>query len=101
MLFLFIVYTLMSQWDLHFDVSMGMEAVTHALRWIASRGDSQTTHLMPSFSVSAQIQRACYKKVRSGMGSPVWNSVNVRHPPLKNPVGVLSCTCRSQKEMTE
>ena len=23
---------------------MEMEVVTHALRWIASRGDSQTTH---------------------------------------------------------
>ena len=33
--------------------------VTHHLRWIASRGDSQTTRDMLS---SSQIQRACYKK---------------------------------------
>ena len=47
---------------------MQVEAVIHALRWTASRGDSQTTHaILLTDSVSL------LQKVKSGMGSPDWN----------------------------
>ena len=47
---------------------MGVEAVTHALRWIASRGDSRTTHaILLTDSMNLLL------KVKSGMGSPDWN----------------------------
>ena len=44
-----------------------MEAVTHALRWIASRGDSQTTHAIILTDSVSLLQK-------SGMGSPDWNA---------------------------
>ena len=47
------------------SLTMEAEAVTHDLRWIASRGDIQTTHaiiLIDSLSLLL--------KVKSGMGSP-------------------------------
>ena len=47
---------------------MEMEAITPALRWIASRGDSQTTHaILLTDSVNV------LQKVKNGMGSPDWN----------------------------
>ena len=45
-----------------------MEAVTHALRWIASRGDSQTTHATILTDSMSLLQ-----KVKSGKGSPDWH----------------------------
>ena len=51
---------------------MEVEAVTHALRWIALRGDSRTT-----YGIILTDQRACYKTVKSGMGSPDWNMSTV------------------------
>ena len=61
--------------DSAFSLTMEVEAVTHALRWIASRGDSRTTHatiLTDSMSLA--------QKVKSGMGSPDWNvsTVDIR-----------------------
>ena len=47
---------------------MEVEAVTHALRWIASRGDSQTTHAIILTDSMSLLQ-----KVESGMGSPDGN----------------------------
>ena len=47
---------------------MEVEAVTHALRWIASRGDSQTTHAIILTNSISLLQ-----KVQSGMGSLDWN----------------------------
>ena len=47
---------------------MAVEAVTHALRWIASRGDSRTTHAIILTDSKSSLQ-----KVKSGMGSPDWN----------------------------
>ena len=47
---------------------MKVEAVTHALRWIASRGDSQTTHAIILTDSVRLLQ-----KVKCGMGSPDWN----------------------------
>ena len=46
------------------SLTMEVEAVTHALRWIASRGDSRITHaIIPTDSVSM------LQKVKSEMGS--------------------------------
>ena len=47
---------------------MEVEAVTYALRWIASRGDSQTTHVIVLTASMSLLQ-----KVKSGMGNPDWN----------------------------
>ena len=44
-----------------------VEAVTHALRWTASRGDSRTTHAILTYPMSL------LQKVKSGMGNPDWN----------------------------
>ena len=47
---------------------MDGEAVTHALRWIASRGDCQNIQaIIPTDSMSV------LQNVKSGMGSPDWN----------------------------
>ena len=44
------------------SLTMEEEAVTYALCWIASRGDSQTTHAV-----------GLIQKVKNGMASPDWN----------------------------
>ena len=50
------------------SLTMEVEAVIHALRWIAPRGDSRTTHaIILTDSISLP------QKVNSGMGSPDWN----------------------------
>ena len=48
---------------------MAVETVTHALRWIASRGDSRTTHAIILTDSKSSLQ-----KVKNGMGSPDWNA---------------------------
>ena len=35
-----------------YSLTMDVEAVTHALRWIASRGDNQTKHAILTDSMS-------------------------------------------------
>ena len=71
---------------------MEVETVTHALRWIASRGDSQTTH-----AIILTHSMSLLQKVKSGIGSPHWNvSMHGGHPPSKTPVGALPWTCRSE-----
>ena len=50
------------------SLTMEVEAVTYALRWIASRGDSQTTHVIVLTASMSLLQ-----KVKSGMGNPDWN----------------------------
>ena len=50
------------------SLTMEVEAVIHALCWIASRGDSQTTHAIILIDSMSLLQ-----KVKSGMGSPDWN----------------------------
>ena len=47
---------------------MEVEAVTHALRWIASIGDSRITHAIILTDSVSMLQ-----KVKSEMGSPDWN----------------------------
>ena len=46
-------------------LTMEVEAATHALRWIASRGDTHTTHVILLTDSISLLQ-----KVKSGMGSP-------------------------------
>ena len=48
--------------------TMEVVAVTYALRWIAPRCDSQTTHASILTDSMSLLQ-----KVKSGMGSPDWN----------------------------
>ena len=47
---------------------MEVEAVTHTFRWIASRGDSQTTH-----AITLTDSKSLLQKVKSGIGSPDFN----------------------------
>ena len=49
-----------------------VELVTHPLRWIASRGDSWTTHAIILTDSMSLLQ-----KVKSEMGSPDWNVLMV------------------------
>ena len=50
------------------SLTMEVEAVTHALRWIASGGDSRTTHAIILTDSLSRLQ-----KVKNGMGSPNWS----------------------------
>ena len=48
------------------SLTMEAEAVTHALCWIASRGDSQTTHAI-ILTASMSVKSVCE------LGSPDWH----------------------------
>ena len=80
---------------------MAVEAVTHALRWTISTGDSQTTDA-PILTDSVSL----LEKVKSGMGSldsdvsksTFENPVMCRNSLSKTPVGVLHWTCRSEEK---
>ena len=50
------------------SLTIEVEAVTHAIRWIASRGDSRTTH-----AIILTDSMILQQKVKSGMGRPDWN----------------------------
>ena len=65
------------------SLTMEMEAVTHALRWIASRGDSQTTCHHPH-----RLNELATKSEKWN-GKPRLECADGRHPPSKTPVGVL------------
>ena len=56
-----------------------VEAVSHALCWTGSRGDSQTTHAIMLTDSLSSLQ-----KVKDGMESPDWNvsMVNVHFRKL-------------------
>ena len=47
------------------SLTMEVEAVTHALHWSASRGDSQTTH-----AIILTDSRALLQSVKNAIGSP-------------------------------
>ena len=61
------------------SLTLELEAVTNALRWIASRGDIQTTHAIILINSMSLLQ-----KVKSRMGSPDWNvpMVDIHLPKL-------------------
>ena len=63
------------------SLTMEVEAVTHALRWVVSRGDSRTTHVLILTDSMSLLQ-----KVKGGMGSPDWN-VSVVDIHLRNSFG--------------
>ena len=68
--------------------TMEVEAATHVLRWIATRGDSWTTHaiiLRDSVSLLQKVER----EAQTGMCR--WLTL-----PSKTPVGALPWTCRSE-----
>ena len=74
------------------SLTMKVEAVTCVLRWIASRGDSQTTRHHPHrFNELAT-------KSEKWNGKPTVECVDGQHPPSKTPVGVLPWTCRSERK---
>ena len=73
------------------SLTMAVEAVTHALRWIASRGDSHITHATILTDSMSLLQLEMLN------GKPRLESVNGRHPPSKNPAFVLSWTCRIER----
>ena len=50
------------------SLTMKVEAVTHALRWIASRGDSQTT-----VAIILTDSMSLLQKAKNGKGIPDWN----------------------------
>ena len=52
------------------SLTMEVEAVTHAIHWIASRGDSQTKHAIILTDSMSLLQQ---QKMKSGMRSPDWN----------------------------
>ena len=73
---------------------MEEEAVTHAYRWFASRGGSQTTHAIILTDSMSLLQQ---QKMKSGMRSPD-ECVDGRHPPSKTPVSVLPWACRGERK---
>ena len=73
------------------SLTMEREAVTRALRWIASRGGSQITQ-----AIILTDSMSLPQKVKKWNGEPGPECVNGRHPPSEPPVGVLPWTCRSE-----
>ena len=72
-------------------MTVEVEAVTPARRWIASRGHSQTTHvILLTDSMSEKWN-----------GKPRLACVTVQHPPSETVVNVLPWTCRSKRKMAE
>ena len=61
------------------SLTIEVEAVRRALRWIASRGNSRTTHVILLTDSMSLLQ-----KVKCGMGSPDWNvsMVDIHLPKL-------------------
>ena len=51
-----------------FSLTMEVEAVTHALRWIASRADGRTT-----YAIILTDSLSLLQKVKNETGSPDWN----------------------------
>ena len=73
---------------------MEVKAVAHALRWIASRGDSQTTHAIVLTDSMNLLQ-----KVKSGMGSPDWH-VSMVYIHLRS-CGCTALDMPERRETTE
>ena len=51
----------------HSSLTMEVEAVTHALRWFASRGDSQTIHAIILTDSMSLIQKVKIWEAQTGM----------------------------------
>ena len=70
---------------------MEVEAVTHALRWLAPRVDSRTTYAIIFTDPMSLLQ----KVTRDSLDFSI-QRFSFGHPPSKAPVDVLFWTCRSQ-----
>ena len=75
------------------NLTMEVDAFTHALHWIAPSGDSQTTQAIILADSLSFLQ-----KVKSGMGKPRLACVNARLPLSNTPVGALPWTCQSERK---
>ena len=75
---------------------MEMEGVTHALRWIASRCDSQTTHAIILTDSMILLQ-----KVKSGMESPDIGMCQCSTSIFEESYGYTAMDMPESKEMTE
>ena len=71
------------------SLTMEVEAVTRALRWIASRGESDHTYHHPHRFYDFAIKNEKWNV------KPRLECVNDRHPPSKTPVGVIPWTYQS------
>ena len=77
-----------SLYGLNLQLDKEVEAVTHALVWIASKGDSRTKHAIILTDSVSLIQ-----KVKARL-----ECVSGRRPPSKTPLSVLPWTSRNERE---
>ena len=94
----FLLFSSFHFFDLRADLTSWLfgAPLAKALSWIASRGDSQTTHAITLTDSMSPLQ-----KVKSGMGSPDWHvSLFDIHigKILDMPDKILSWTCRGQRK---
>ena len=73
---------------------MEKDAVTHALRQFASRGESDHTNHYPHRISEHATKQASKQTNKLWNGKPKLAGVNVRHLYSKTPVGVLTWTAR-------
>ena len=74
------------------SLTMEVEAVTHAIQWLACQCDAHTTH-----AVILTDSMNLLQKVESGMGCPNWHTA-MQSSATKTSVDLLSWTRRSQWE---
>ena len=74
------------------NLSMEIEAVTHAIQWLASQRDTQIAHAIILTDSVKLLQ-----EVESGMGCPNWHTA-MHSLRLQRLVDLLSWACRSQWE---
>ena len=74
------------------SLTMEVEAVTHAIQWLASQRDARITHAIILTDSMNLLQ-----KVESGMGCPDWHTA-MQSSATKTSVDLLSWARRSQWE---
>ena len=74
------------------SLTMEVEAVTHAIQWLASQRDARITHATILTDSMNLLQ-----KVKSGMGCPDWHTA-MQSSATKTSVDLLSWARRSQWE---
>ena len=75
------------------SLTMEVEAVMHAIQWLASQRGAQITHAIILTDSMNLLQ-----KVESGMGCPDWNTTICSLRLQKTSVDLLSWACQSQWE---
>ena len=76
------------------NLTMEVDAVTHAIQWLASQRDAQNTH-----AVILTDSMNLLQKVECGMDCPDWHT-DVQSPAAQTSVDLLSWARRSQWERT-